>query len=501
MRYCKVFFLLAILAWSANAALAQECIQSTGYTPRVEIFNNCADQVHVIITTPDDDASRALWQNVGTTDSTVIETGTHNSYKMTKPIAPQGSQTLCLPDAGAAGGNIQFLLKCEDTGNTVAGWPTGCLNGTPGQDSNGVNSVFELTPGCKYSDKSLCSKNPVDGTPLSVMEYFDLSVIDGYTIPMDVQILGADPKTTYQCTYAKRSAIVDLASCPYENSNSFYAQYIKDECGIDVDAMNDGKGPSMVLLDDVNKTLPVACMSVKRWVDSPVGQNKLTAACTTKLKALPQPSFFDWYGCAYKNGDDGYPALCTTPGCGGPQCAVGPLGKTKDYAHLTNGLGKPYINRVKTLKYTGNEAYAWEFNDDASTLVCHKWGASVKLTLCPGQAGQKPYDLDNQKWAYDATTMKCGVNTSGAYTSLAACSEANYKFYCGTETVQKLSKDGIVANNAVAHLHYCVPVTTESTAAQKASAVSLSQCQNSPCQATGQLSIQTPAQSLLLLNE
>jgi hypothetical protein len=131
---------------------------------------------------------------------------------------------------------------------------------------------------------------------------------------------------------------------------------------------------------------------------------------------------------------------------------------------------------VKYLKAVGSQGYAWQFNDDASTMVCQTAGADVRVTICPGNSGQKPYAP--QKWAF--ANGECDVDSNGPYASLLACMTANFDYTCAAETVEKKRSDGSAVK---ASLYYCKPVAKGTPGA-----VSYDQCMANnanTCQSTG----------------
>lgn len=471
---------------AATPVWAQTICQS-GYSQRVSFYNNCHDNSYIILTPPSDPTAAALWATVGG-GFVSIDSG---QYYRTAITAGQ-TVDLCIPDAGIVSGKFKFYLGCDGTFDSY-GFPQNCAIGAaPGHTAFGVDSLFEFTGGCSPANTTAgtCNLNPSDNTPLGGTDYFDLSNVDGYTVPQLLQMVSTGD---YQCTYTSMLSVTDLYSCPNENSATIdNATYLNSQLN--------GSGISLVL---GSLTSPrQACMSTERWIEPPGGENPVNTNPITISPGITTtpPNLADWYACNTmpQAGADSNPFTCTTPGCGGPQCAIGPAGTPGDYSmgNIARGKGKPYTNYVKTLKATADQAYAWQFNDDASTMSCSTWGAKVLLTTCPGQTGQKPYNT--QKWSYAGGA--CNVDTAGTYDTLTACQQANMRYVCSSEVVQKMQAG--TTNVLQAQLNYCKPVAQSAvTPAVWNAAVSYARCSASGCQATGVLAASPAATDLLLLNQ
>ena len=528
-QQCQTFTTNADPQWGPNTN------QTFNYTQRVQVINNCADAAQVLMTTPDDPLSRGLLSmsyttsGAGDTKQFVQGLVDPNTYVLARvvggvtqsyTVASGATEYFCLPDAGAASGNLKFVFGCTqfDSGNT--GLPMNCLIGSdPGRTSNGMDTLFEFTSGCTYwgtAQQNLCTYNPSDPTKaerLETPDYFDTSAVTAYSIPMSISIFDpANPTSptgwqTYGCTYPGRDLIADLASCPKEDTTTISSEYTS-VCTPPI------SNNFNLLLPNTNSGMTqynTACIAFNNWraLFGPIlgGGCNVAMSTTPANTASPTPNVADYYGCSLLPyaGWDAYAKKCLTPGCGGPQCAVGPDGTEGVYAtsKVAQGKGVPYMNYVKTLKAAGNEVYTWMFDDGVGTLQCNTWGSSVKVTLCPGQAGQKPYDTANQKWSYNSTTNRCVVNTAGTYSTQISCMAANGKYGCASETVSKNDTSVTPTFVASAQLNYCKPLDpTAVTPDQLAAGVSLAQCQSSQCQQTGRLNTgDTPAASLLLLGE
>lgn len=482
-----VLFTLCCPVPKSEGAESETC--PAGYSQRVIIANNCADTAYAIITPPKDPPMKELWGTVGTKENKVIHftEGGNDYYKI--KIASEKSQPLCIPDGGIASGNLKFYLNCnEDDSDKSNGYPVDCsIGGEPGHVDFPVSSKFEFTTGC--IPNSTCNKNPSKPTEnLSSKDFYDISNVDGYNMPMRIDV----ENSTGICNFQSMESLVDLWSCPQEDRNTISGKYPNPQIDLGINLYLTKKKDG-----SAQRT---ACATFDKWLEvSGEGQhpenNQMIHASDGISKVDPDkpiPNIMDWYACNVMPaaGADEHPATCTTPGCGGPQCAVGPDGTLKDYSwqNLTQGKGKPYTNYVKRLKAIGNQGYAWQFNDDASTVQCDLTKTQqpvITLTLCPGQKGQRPYKP--QSWAY--IDNKCVVdNTKDSkishYASLWDCQKKNVKFTCKTEKVEKIDIDGITANNAEAQLNYCMPVDM-SNKDEVARGVSWDECSRSFCQERG----------------
>jgi hypothetical protein len=518
-QQCQTFTTNGDAQWGLNPN------QTFSYTQRVNVINNCADSAQVLLTTSNDPLSRALLSNSysttgpGDTKQFMASLTDANTFVLVAnlvagvptayTIASGGTEQFCLPDAGAGSGSLKFVFGCTgfDSGNT--GLPNNCLIGSdPGTPNNGMDTLFEYSPGCEYwgtGRQSECTYNPAAPTQrLEGVDYYDTSAVTAFSIPMGVTIGNWQ---SYNCSYPGRTLIADLASCPSEDTTTISTEYTSVCTPPSTNAFN-------LLLTNQHAgwgSYSTACIAFDKWMALYGWQSGYTGchiplSTTPAGTASPTPNVADYYACSLIPfaGWDAYAQKCLTPGCGGPQCAVGPDGTEGAYSmsQVARGKGVPYMNYVKMLKATGNEVYTWMFDDGVGTLQCDTWGSTVTVTLCPGQSGQKPYDTANQKWSYNSTTNRCVVDTGGSYATQISCMAANGKYGCSTESVSKLDADN-PSYVALAKLNYCKPLDPDSvTPAQLAAGVSLAACQSSQCQQTGKLnSGDIPAAGLLLLDE
>ena len=435
--------------------------KTTTWQKRITIHNNCMDTAYIVLTPPTAE-NKQQYYNANLWNKTAEKAGMIEMYanpqNKTSALLFRSEITygedlvLPVPDGGIASANFGILLGCE-TPPSKGGWPGNCvIGGVPGHASSGVGTVFEYSAGCTYTgaDRNKCTVNPSDGTCMGATDYFDLSMVSGFNVPMSMTIddQGND------CNFTEMSAITDLYDCPTEDlttiaGNSTLYQNAMLKSGVNLKITNNERGRA-------------GCMAPEQWLEPPGGQGKYKNTNTVAASGgitTSTPNISDWYACNVMKakGADKDPQTCLTPGCGGPQCAVGPLGTPGQYdmVSLSKGKGKPYTNYVKYIKAVGSDAYAWQFNDDASTAICKKAGTSVTVTLCPGPAGQQPYK--KQKWTYSESEGKCQVAPGGgSYDTLLACMKDNFDYKCQPEPVQKLNaKTGAAVT---AQRNYCKPV-------------------------------------------
>ncbi|EHJ47058.1 hypothetical protein DFW101_1046 [Solidesulfovibrio carbinoliphilus subsp. oakridgensis] len=467
------------LLLSATAQAETKCMDN--YSQRLTFINNFPEDAYIILTPPSDSTNTELWGSVG---GGFKDLGTKDNQSMTiigkyDANGVTNKVELCIPDKGIFSGKFKFYLGCKpQTDKDKPEYPQDCKIGVPpGHNPFGIDSIFEFTGGCDTGHVTAgnCTLNPSNNhEDRNEADYLDLSNLDGYTIPLKLETTSSDD---HACNLKSLIAITDLYSCPNEDSTSIYNDKYQNK---QLDA-----GISLVYYSDKAKNLRLACMSPERWIEPPGGQDPVNtdpiviSAGITKT----QPNLADWYACNVKpyDGADADPDQCLTPGCGGPQCAVGPAGTpgVYDADSIAKGKGRPYTNFVKMLKATGNQAYAWQFNDDASTMLCQKFGAKYLVTLGPGEQGQTPYKP--QKWAY--AHGACNVSSTGDSDSLIECQKKHMQFYCGTEDVEKKKPGG---GSVKTTLRYCKPVAQPPQGDQNLwdAAVSFDDC-NKTCQSTG----------------
>jgi len=456
---------------------------TSGFTKRLTVLNSCGENSWLYMTYPQGHEGWDFWikasGGVKVTDDLV-----RSPLKIGVPYH------YCIPDKGAPGGNFKiFMEPCSKTGDD-------CIIGvTGGCDRVAVNTLFEASFGCMPGiDASKCAINySAPSERLAASDYFDISGVGGYTVPMYMEVTNASKLT---CTASSSDAsMLDMASCPSENKPQPEG-YGTTMVAVDIDPTmtkcisgqcrgsgfapcqtdgdcTDGNTQMRTLLDAGFSLLNQGsgggatgyqgCAAPQQYLN---GHELGTPPKTWKSPSgdimgpmgsagwLPNTLPFNtacWYGCASK-------ANAEAPGQGGSECDKGPK---QDGTHPKSMTG--YVRRLKEL---GMNGYAWEYDDHGANHACDQKSPEVSaqflVTLCPGKTtkakypwptGAKPY-LTTQGWNWTNGTCTM-VAKDGKYASLVKCQRANMKYIC------KKLQAGADAN-PVYH-DYCVPVATGGT--------------------------------------
>ena len=457
---------------------------NAGFTKRLTVLNSCGEDSWLYMTKPAMPEQWEFWKKAsGGVD--VTDTLVRSPLKLGVPYH------YCIPDKGAPGGYFKiFMEPCAKTGDD-------CIIGaSAGVDRVAVNTLFEASFGCMPAiDKSKCATNPSKPAErLAAADYFDISSVAGYTVPMYMEVTNASKLTCDKD--ASDGSMLDMASCPSENK-----------------PQPDGYGTTMVAVD-IDPATMTKCMS-GQCQGSGFAPCKTDDDCTdgnTQMRTLLDAGFSllnqgsssgatGYQGCAapqqYLNGHElGTPAKTWTspsgdvmgpmgsagwpdntlpfntacwygcastanaeaPGMGGIECDKGPK---QDGSHPKAMTG--YVRRLKEL---GMNGYAWEYDDFGANHNCAQKSPEVSakflVTLCPGKStkanypwptGAKPY-LTTQGWNWTNGTCTM-VSSGGTYDSLVKCQRAHMKYKC-----TKLQ----AGDDAKPVFHdYCVPVATGGT--------------------------------------
>ena len=422
----------------------------TGFTKRLTIINSCgvtrkppnkSDTAWLYLTVPTVIPSQwDFWQKTCGKDATVVWTGAEpgTGDKMVRfPLEIGKPYHFCIPDIGAASGKFEvFLEPCKKTGDD-------CMIGTlAGHDRNGTNTIFETTYACSPSiAHDDCATNPSKpAEKLSTTDYFDVSAVDGFTIPMYLEVTNA---SKLACTRSFTDAsMLDLASFSekIENDSTMHALATADPKL--VAAIKAGYSP---LTQDVDgRDAYASTTSPCKWLTghqlgaptNPVGPMNPNPGDT--------PNTASWYCCSCC----GKPVV--GPGEGPVKCDKGPDG-VKPVG--TTG----YVTRLKELGLLG---YSWQFDDYSGLMKCDLTATeatNIVLTLCPGKGTKALYPRPLQNLPYSKTqgwnwtNGKCTAsNSKGTYTSLFDCQKVNMKYKC-----TRVHSGG--DDNAVYH-NFCLPV-------------------------------------------
>ncbi len=432
---CGVIFFLALIfccLLQVNTAKADPpCTISAESSVRFHVLNNC-------------DKSVVLLFSAGITGSIAAGQwcdafGTYYQYGAgaANPIdfyytyiAPGVTKDFPIPYAGAASGNIIFAYDCTTTSN-------GFSDCKIVRDTTEGHTIAEISAGCAYgTGDARCAQNPSNTSlKLDATDYYDVSAVNGYTLPMTFELTNPGSGITAPRTDVDGS-MLDLGSCATEygyGGDGWQTLYMTTEdktqypltyallqnadykTGISLaaQATPSGGGDSYY----------TSCASPSRWfsnttLGTPPNPSSIGG------KTVAPPNTFDWYGssnlCGQTECTDTQttPCTCTCPQCRGAQTSKGMFGNYK------NGAIQ-YTNFVKTLKESGYSGYTWAYDDGAGTATAAWTGDQTSgvlpqytVTVCPN--GGDPVSK-GQKWAYDSVSGKCEANSSGAYASYHAC--------------------------------------------------------------------------------
>jgi hypothetical protein len=385
------------------------------FTGRMTVHNGSTESIWIVATPPGTDQPAAV---IAQWDWWFKAYGTKYEIK-------GGATTpFCIPDGGAPSGNFTFRMGCDEKGEN-------CKIGSPDDAMAGVQTIFEASFGCKYNTAKEgivagCAFNPsgkdqggtdkfpdckdktknLENCP-SVMPYetLDLSTVDGYTLPMILELTGTC-KDNKGPTSKADASMLDIASCPSDGKATLYSEN-KAQQGV----IEKGIKWLTTKTDKKEKEYLQGCVAPCHWFRTSGVGTPENPDPTSPLPTAAPWAAANYYCCV---GDGG-------PGAGSGECAKGPTDGTKPYPiTLTN-----YVKNLKALGYRG---YSWQFDDLAGTITCDPWGAQIKLTVVPN--GGVPYDPET-KWAY--ASGKCSGGKNGDYSSLLECQQKNMKYTCHAE--------------------------------------------------------------------
>lgn len=155
------------------------------------------------------------------------------NYKPNYVLLSNDSKIFKIPEEGLSAVKIWAKFNCDigtDSykclmGQSMQDWnentkqaDAGCSNSYYGCTPP-IDSIFEATFGCTYDDKTKCALNPSkQDEKLLDVTFFDISHVDGYTLPYKLEIVGDNSK----CDNNKGLKIIDgtkltLDKCPEEN--------------------------------------------------------------------------------------------------------------------------------------------------------------------------------------------------------------------------------------------------------------------------------------------
>ena len=396
-----------------DAAKTDSCkkqMGADGFTGRFTVHNSSTASIWVVETSPGAPGSEtaAQW------DWWV------NKYGEKYEIKGGGAKIFCIPDGGAPGGNFRFRMGCDDNGDN-------CKLGDATGPMAGINTLFEPSFGCKLNQENKkeivpgcafnpsanstdfpkfpdCLTNPTSKNCPSIggTDFFDVSTVDGYTIPLFLEVKGSNcrdgkgPRTTTD------ASMLDIASCPSDGKATLYSDNEQQNALIQAAA-----GISWLTKSGTSLQ---GCVSPCHWFEGS-GIGDPHNPDPTPASDSPPFNSASYYCCI--GTPDG-------PGNGSGKCAEGPSNGGKTYPITLT-------NYVKNLKAVGYKGYTWQYDDLEGTMTCD-WGETINLTLVPD--GGVPYDSAT-KWAYDG--KKCSGGKKVSYSSLLECQQKSMKYKCVPE--------------------------------------------------------------------
>jgi hypothetical protein len=416
-------FLGAAAAWSQAPTTC-----AAGTTGRLTFVNNCGDDAWIVETPPGSVAAvQGQWNWFKTYAGKTHALG-NGGYAAAVLLAKGKSSTFCVPDQGAPGGNFRFYMGCP-SGNTDPFNSAGCIIGAAAGDLAGVNTLFEPTFGCRPTlSGAQCAFNPSSNpsqfpncpsSPSSTncqaipaSDNFDISAVDGYTLP--VKVTGQPLSGS---TVTIDGSMLDLASSPTETTSTLYSTVASQQQQI-------GTGVSLLTKNGSGQLQ--ACVAPYKWfMTGTLGTPANSAPSSGGCSPITSACFYSAAGC------DNSSPVTQCPGGSGPQQKVGPKG---------NGtLAIQNTNWVQQLYMLGYNGYTWQYGDGVGNQST-AWGTAITVTLCP--AGGTPY-MAGQLWTFSPSTGTCSTtgqtgtpNQQTTFGSLMSCQNANMRYTCDDYTAK-----------------------------------------------------------------
>jgi len=336
-------------------------------------------------------------------------------------VASGASQTFCVPDKGAPGGNFRFYMGCPNNNTEPFTFPPGCTIGASAGGLAGANTLFEPTFGCSPSLGGRgCAFNPADPSPacqsnpnstncsaIASSDNVDISAVNAYTMPMTVTVAGQ----TCSPRQASDASMLDLASCPSESGATLYSTDPTQQSLIN-------QGINLLVTDPTTGNRQ-ACVAPFNWFIPPgLGTPRNTSLSDPRCLTIESSCYYAAVGC-----DPSQPAT-RCPGGSGPQQKVGPKLSGEYSIQNTN-----WVQRLFAMRYSG---YTWQYGDGVGDQSC-AWGGAVRLELCPNRG--TPY-VTNTLWTFLPGLGTCRATGTGTqdnkttFASLFDCQTANMRYTC-----------------------------------------------------------------------
>jgi len=257
-------------------------------------------------------------------------------------LQPGQSVTYPIPNSGLAATRFWPGLRCNDQGGDCE------IGQSGGPSSEGftcpqtigcapaVDSKFEATFGCSLSDTTQCLNNPSGPGKLGPNDYWDTSMVDGYTLPYTVQVVG---------------------SCPAGPTNNF----------IDCSGLQIANCPVNIDLRSPNGT-EASLASVNLVLYHPITNN--TVGCYSPCAKLTDAQWAPagWTVYSPSAGEAEW-FCCPTPPISSPECRSGPGGNNQ------------YVSLIHT---NCPQTYAYGYDDNVGNWNCPATVTYNVVFYCPG---------------------------------------------------------------------------------------------------------------------
>lgn len=318
----------------------------------------------------------------------------------TDPVSFTVASAAGLPTAApfeiGVGSEVLEVTKIQGTTLTATRGGSGTT-----QAAHAAGEGVYAQPDCRFAPSSTTCQ------PIASPDYFDVSAVDGYTIPLQVEV----GKGASGCNRPVTDAsMLDLASCPTEDTDTLYSTDSGQEAQIKA---------GVSLLNTTAAGELQACSAPYKWFQTAaLGSPHVSTTSSPGCSPINSSCYYAGHGC-----DNTQPATFC-PGGSGPQQRVGPK--------QNGSYGIQNTEWVTTLHAMGYLGYTWQYDDGLGTQQCD-WGEEATITLCP--AGGTPY-LSDQLWVFSSTSNSCAAGGTGTpdgattFGSLFACQTAKMRYAC-----------------------------------------------------------------------
>ena len=260
-------------------------------------------------------------------------------------LSPNAYYDYNIPDQGLAATRFWPGMNCDSTGNNCqigqSGGPPPFTCPANIGCAPAVDSKFEGTFGCALSDTSQCQNNPSGSGPLGNTDYWDTSMVDGFTLPYRVDVSGS-------CPNGPTNGVVDCS------------KLTMDLCPTSMDLSTNGQYPSLS-----NESLVLYYPNTNNIAGCYSPCSKLSMG---QWQSIPSPPF---NGTSYTpDSPQAEYYCCPTPPISVDQCRSGP-GGNNDWVNMIHDYCP--------------QTYSYAYDDTTGNWQCPV-GAQYHVTFfCPTQ--------------------------------------------------------------------------------------------------------------------